>query len=260
MGESIDSLRKFHNWIKLQLITDAKHSTNGKSLLDVAVGRGGDIFKWTKNNIGYVTGIDNDAKSIYEKNEFDGAIQRYNLMKTQMKVPRCYFWNISATDPDVLNKLNQKDRGAVYDIVSCQFSFHYFVKDIDITLDMISKKLKRGGLFIGTASDGDLIYSMLEKNAIVDTPILKIKKIDEMMYNYILVPGNTNRTTYFEFRGALPEYFLQKEYLVKRCEEHGLELVRMLNFHEWNNVYHGRLSEYEMEASFLNFSFVFRKL
>ena len=119
MGESIDNLRKFHNWIKLQLITDAKHSTNGKSLLDVAVGRGGDIFKWTKNNIGYVTGIDNDAKSIYEKNEFDGAIQRYNLMKTQMKVPRCYFWNISATDPDVLNKLNQKDRGAVYDIV-CQ--------------------------------------------------------------------------------------------------------------------------------------------
>ena len=45
----IDNLRKFHNWIKLQIITDAKLKTQGKSLLDVAVGRGGDIFKWVKN-------------------------------------------------------------------------------------------------------------------------------------------------------------------------------------------------------------------
>ena len=142
----IDNLRKFHNWIKLQIITDAKLKTQGKTLLDVAVGRGGDIFKWVKNNFTYVTGIDNDAKSIHEKNQFDGAIQRFNLMKTQMKVPRCYFWVISATDPDVLNKLNVKDRNCVYDVVSCQFSFHYFVKDIDITLNMISKKLKNGGL------------------------------------------------------------------------------------------------------------------
>ena len=129
--QSIDNLRKFHNWIKFQLINQAKRETNGKYLLDVAVGRGGDIFKWAKNNIVYVTGIDNNQQSIHEKIEFDGAIKRYNIIKTQMRVPRCYFWNISATDPDVLNKLNIKDRNTIYDIVSCQFSFHYFVKEMD---------------------------------------------------------------------------------------------------------------------------------
>lgn len=256
----IDNLRKFHNWIKLQIITDAKLKTQGKTLLDVAVGRGGDIFKWVKNNFTYVTGIDNDAKSIHEKNQFDGAIQRFNLMKTQMKVPRCYFWVISATDPDVLNKLNVKDRNCVYDVVSCQFSFHYFVKDIDITLNMISKKLKNGGLFIGTTSDGDQIYSELQKNGNISTSILNIQKIDESMYNYNLMPGNTNRTTYFEFRGALPEYFVFKETFINKCKEYNLHLVRMNYFHEWYNVYDGkRLSHDEMHASFFNFSFAFKK-
>lgn len=257
----IDNLRKFHNWIKLQLISDAKYRTNGENLLDVAVGRGGDIFKWVKNDFKYVTGIDNDSKSIREKKHFDGAIQRYNLIKTQMKVPRCYFWVISATDPDVLNKLNTKDRNCVYDVVSCQFSFHYFVKDIDITLNMISKKLKNGGIFIGTASDGDLINSNLEKTDQISTGILNVKKINDSVYDYILFPGNTDRTTYFEFRGALPEYFLFKEYFINKCKEYNLELVRMNNFHEWYNVYGGKkLSENEMHASFFNFSFVFKKV
>ena len=257
----IDNLRKFHNWIKLQIITDAKLYTKGKTLLDVAVGRGGDIFKWVKNGFTYVTGVDNDAKSIHEKKQFDGAIQRYNLIKTQMKVPRCYFWVISATDPDVLNKINTKDRGMMYDVVSCQFSFHYFVKDIDITLNMISKKLKKEGLFIGTSSDGDLINSELEKTGQISTGILSVKKIDESVYDYILFPGNTNRTTYFEFRGALPEYFLFKENFISKCKGYNLELVRMNNFHEWYGVYEGKkLSEDEMYASFFNFSFVFKKI
>lgn len=261
MGEiqGIDDLRKFHNWIKFQMIKSAKHQTNGKYLLDVAVGRGGDIFKWAKNNLKSVTGIDNDSKSIYEKKEFDGAIQRYNNIRSQMYVPRCYFWNISATDPNVLRKLNIKDNYMLYDIVSCQFSFHYLLNDIDITLHMISNKLEIGGLFIGTASDGDLISQRLETGNI-ETPILKIEKIDDKSYNYILKPGGTSRTTYFEFRGALPEYILNKDTMINKCKMYNLELVRMLNFHEWKNIYNGNLSNYEMEASFFNFSFVFKKI
>ena len=125
---------------------------------------------------------------------------------------------------------------------------------------MISKKLKNGGLFIGTTSDGDQIYSELEKNGNISTSILNIQKIDESMYNYNLVPGNTNRTTYFEFRGALPEYFVFKETFINKCKEYNLQLVRMNYFHEWYNVYDGkRLSHDEMHASFFNFSFAFKK-
>ena len=131
-----ESLRKFHNWIKLQLILDAKKNTPGEKLLDVAVGRGGDIFKWSKAKFKYVTGFDSDSKSIYEKNDFEGAIKRYSSVKSETNTPKCFFWNISAVDPFVLNILNGKDRNSIYDVVSCQFSFHYFVNDIDIVLNL----------------------------------------------------------------------------------------------------------------------------
>ena len=40
--DNIDSMRKFHNFIKSTMIENAVKETNGKTLLDIAVGRGGD--------------------------------------------------------------------------------------------------------------------------------------------------------------------------------------------------------------------------
>ena len=254
-----ESLRKFHNWIKLQLILDAKKYTSGEKLLDVAVGRGGDIFKWSKAKFKYVTGFDSDSKSIYEKKSFEGAIKRYSSVKSEMNMPKCFFWNISATNPFVLNILNGKDQNTIYDVVSCQFSFHYFVNDIDIVLNMISKKLKSGGLFIGTATDGDLIEENLRCGNINKSAI-DINKISENCYDFNLKSERTSRETYFEYRGASKEYLLHKKYLIEKCKEFNMHLIKILNFHEWNDIYKGNpLSKEEMFCSFLNFSFVFKK-
>lgn len=251
------ALREFHNWIKLSLIFESKRLSNGTKLLDLAVGRGGDIAKWSKARFRYVTGIDSDRKSIFEKYDFDGAIKRYqNISRNIATVPKCFFWHLSVTDPNIINLLNGKDRGTVYDVVSCQFAFHYFVQEIDIVLDMIKNKLRKGGVFIGTASDGDLI----SKNANVNLPILNINKVSDTSYEYEMKTGKTSRETYFEYRGALTENFLYKQFLIEKCEYYGLQLVRMLNFHEWNLKYKGNeLSKQEQAASFMNFSFVFVK-
>ena len=254
-----ESLRKFHNWIKLQLIFEAKRISSGDKLLDVAVGRGGDIFKWAKAKFKYVTGFDSDKKAIYEKRDFPGAIERYNSVKCDLNIPKCYFWNISATDSDVLAKVNGKDRACMYDTVSCQFSFNYFVKDIDIVLNFISKKLKPGGIFIGTATDGDLIEKNLEVKCI-DKSALKIKRINEEMYDFELISEKSSRETYFEYRGASSEYFLYKDFLIEKCKEYDMHLVSILNFHEWIQKYYlNNLSKEEMMCSFLNFSFIFIK-
>ena len=42
----IENLRKFHNFIKLNIILDSCKRTNAKNLLDVACGIGGDLQKW----------------------------------------------------------------------------------------------------------------------------------------------------------------------------------------------------------------------
>jgi mRNA (guanine-N7-)-methyltransferase len=262
MTESLEGLRKFHNWIKSQLIFEAQKKTNGECLLDIAVGRGGDIMKWSKAKLKYVTGFDNDIKSIYEKNEFDGAIKRYNSIKHLPNMPRCYFWNISAIDPFGLNTVNSKDNNKIYDIVSCQFSFHYFVNDIDITLNMISKKLKTNGYFIGTAADGDVINSLLSlNNGNFENDTICLKRTDdEGMYSFELKSVKSSRETYFEYRGASIEYFLHKDHLIEKCKNHGLELIKINNFTEIYDTYRYNLTEKEQICSFLNFAFVFKKV
>jgi ubiquinone/menaquinone biosynthesis C-methylase UbiE len=262
MTESLEGLRKFHNWVKMQLILDAKKKTNGHTLLDVAVGRGGDIMKWTNSKLKFVTGFDIDNKSIYEKNSFDGAIKRYHSVKHLPNVPRCYFWNISAIDPFALNLINGKDNNKIYDIVSCQFSFHYFVNDIDITLNMISKKLKTNGYFIGTAADGDVISSLLSlNNGHFENDTLCLKRTDDQgMYSFELKSVKSSRETYFEYRGASIEYFLYKDHLIEKCKNHGLELIEIKNFSEIYDNYKYNLTENEQICSFLNFSFVFKKV
>lgn len=258
-GTTTESLRKFHNWIKLQLILDAKRMTFGTKLLDVAVGRGGDILKWSKAKFRYVTGFDSDSKSIYEKNDFDGAIKRYSGVKSQMNMPKCYFWNLSATDPFILTKLNGKDRDCTYDVVSCQFSFHYFVQDIDIVLNMIAKKLRTGGVFIGTAMNGERVKQILSKGNIKNNAMI-VECVDENMYTFTMNSEKTSRETYFEYRGASTEYYLYKEYFIEKCKTFNLFPVIISDFHEWNKKYTGQeLSLEDMYCSFLNFSFMFQK-
>lgn len=259
-SETGEALRKFHNWIKQQLIFESKRISNGTKLLDVAVGRGGDIFKWAKAKFKYVTGFDSDSKSIYEKNDFDGAIKRFNSVKSQVNMPKCYFWHMSATDPFILNLLNSKDNYNTYDVVSCQFSFHYFVKDINIVLNMISKKLKNKGLFIGTATDGDLIKQNLKNTPNITKSAINLKYISEDMYEFSLISEKTSRETYFEYRGVSKEYYLSKAFLIEKCKEFNMYPVSIFSFHEWNSVYRGmQLSKEEMACSFLNFSFIFQK-
>ena len=84
---SIINLRLFHNWIKRTTIIDAanyirNNSENKKiKLLDLAVGRGGDMRKWYDAGIYNVVGIDIDDDSINGKN---GAKHRYKQFKHQI--------------------------------------------------------------------------------------------------------------------------------------------------------------------------------
>ena len=81
------------------------------------------------------------------------------------------------------------------------------------------------------------------------------------MYKFNLNSCNTENKTYFECTGASNEYFLHKDKLVAKCKEYNLEPVSIKNFHEWKLDYKGReLTRRECAASFLNFSFVFKKL
>ena len=62
------NMRKFHNSIKKGLYD--KYANGVSNLLEIAVGKGGDLSKWNGNNIKHVVGYDIDEKSIIEAKSF----------------------------------------------------------------------------------------------------------------------------------------------------------------------------------------------
>lgn len=69
------NLRLFHNTLKEFLIKYCTSAQKNTKLVDLAVGKAGDLFKWVKNDVKSVLGIDISEDNIY--NPHDGACKRY---------------------------------------------------------------------------------------------------------------------------------------------------------------------------------------
>ena len=266
---NIDSMRKFHNWIKYNLIQNAVELSNKDCLLDLSVGRGGDLNKWKTNGIEYVTGIDIDRDSIFASvqrgDKFDGAIARLKNMR--IRKPFVRFYNLSVLDPNVLDKLNFLDRHRNYSIVSCQFAFHYFTENnitLNHTLGLISNKLKPGGIFIATFSNGDYIKNNLKMDNI-DFGSLKLKKLNGNAYSFMLNAMNeTSGINYFELIDTNREYYANIDNMVNLAKSNGLELIQIKDFYGWYKDYKksqqfNKLDFQEMLISFLNISIILKK-
>jgi mRNA (guanine-N7-)-methyltransferase len=263
--DNVDKMRKFHNFIKLKLILQAKQLVDGSTLLDIAVGRGGDLFKWKEAGFKIIIGFDPHKESLQEAQ---------NRLKEQLsqkkKIPFTKYFHLNALDRSVsskLEKLEQNIRGLrndginyTYDVISCQFAFHYFAKeqsDLNHILNFISSKLNIGGVFIGTATDGDIINNIL-KNGDVNLKLLQLKRVDSSTYSFNIASKSANKT-YFDVKGASLEHYLYKQQFIETAKDYGLTLVNINSFYKWYQEYDKPLSIQEQLISFLNFSFIFRK-
>ena len=190
-------LRDFHNlFIKKALIMGV--SRRGDTLIDYAVGMGGDLPKWTAARLGFVFGIDVSYPNIHNNNR--GACARYLTMRRDNKaVPGCLFsvgnsaLNIrgldafpgdkNSTDKRVANAIfgkGPKDatilgKGVVshygeceggFQISSCQFALHYFFETkvaFHGFLRNLAECTRDQGYFIGTCYDGKTLFKMLSR-------------------------------------------------------------------------------------------------
>lgn len=193
-GNMTKAMRNFHNlFVKQKLIVGV--SKPGNTLVDLAVGKAGDLSKWIKARLSFVLGIDVAADNI--ENRVDGACARYlNARKDFQIMPNALFVRgnsaVNIKDGSALytekgkeiinavfgkgSKDKEKIGAGVYkqygkasdgfQITSCQFAIHYFFKDI-ITLASftrnVSEMTKVGGYFIGTCYDGKKIFNALRK-------------------------------------------------------------------------------------------------
>ena len=191
---STRALRDFHNlFVKKLLITSV--SNRGDILVDLAVGKGGDLPKWIFAKLKFVFGIDISPDNI--DNRIDGVCARYlRKYKETRNMPKGLFVvgnsaiNIRNTDAIVGEKNKQitnaifgvgpKDKEVLgegvynqygvanegFNVCSIQFAMHYMFetqKSLCNFLQNVSEVTKLGGYFIATCYDGKTVFNMLKE-------------------------------------------------------------------------------------------------
>ena len=187
-------LRDFHNLvIKKMLINNI--AKPGDTLIDLAVGKGGDLPKWIYSKFSFVYGIDYSKDNI--ENKLDGACTRY--LKSHVKnkhTPKAIFlhgdssktiYNGDAFKSDKYKTINdalfgrgsqdEKNIGKIpfqnygvgkegFNICSCQFALHYFWEKpstLKNFIENVTISTKMDGYFIGTCYDGEKIFDMFNE-------------------------------------------------------------------------------------------------
>ena len=187
------SLRDFHNMVVKKMLINSV-AKRGNTLVDVAVGKGGDLPKWINAKLSFIYGIDIMKDNI--ENKLDGACSRYiNNKKDNSNTPNCIFvqgnsseniksgegiigtkykevnkaiFGMGPKDETKLGKGVYKQYGKGengFHICSCQFAMHYFFEDrtkLQKFMQNISELTRIGGYYIGTCYDGKAVFNMLK--------------------------------------------------------------------------------------------------
>ena len=187
------ALRNFHNlYVKRKLILGV--GNRGDTLIDYAVGKGGDFPKWIASKFDFVFGIDYSKDNI--ENQKDGACARYlNYRMKYSKMPYALFAhgdsrnnirNGTALESERDKQISAavfgnggKDKEELgdgvyrqfgvgkdgFNVSSCQFALHYFFendKTLHSFLRNLSECTKVNGYFIGTCYDGETVFNVLK--------------------------------------------------------------------------------------------------
>ena len=166
-----------------------------------------------------------------------------------------------------------------FDVVSCQFSIHYFFKDLETLnglLENVSRLLKPGGVFIGTSLDGKNVFDILKKNQAImeheeDTLLWKInKKYKDNQFNDDETCLGYSIDVYMESIGkTFTEYLVNYTYLESLLQQYNLKLKELYSFTDMyielnksEEVYGNALnmSDKLKTYSFLNKCFVIEKI
>ncbi len=188
--KEIYALREFHNyWVKGVSLLN-RFNGHATKLFDVSCGQGGDLNRWVTNGFTTVVGVDKAEGGIV--NEKDGAYSR--LIKRDLRPPHYKYvfipldssrawapqipelkdefmkkvaqvaWGLDPSPLQSIRHLEGIAASPTFDLVSCQFSLHYFFeneKTLEGLIANINSVLAPGGHFIGTCFDAERVVDLL---------------------------------------------------------------------------------------------------
>jgi ribA/ribD-fused uncharacterized protein len=271
----------FHNRIKDSLYE--RYIQKGDTLLELAVGRGGDLQKWIKAQPSRVVGMDISLSNL--ASPIDSTSKRYLQVKADRRVPPVLLIQGDFTQHPLFEQsdkympiligqqqghtdyLKQFEGLNSFDVISCQFAMHYACESEE-TFKKFAQNIRDSGkkYFFGTCSDGQSIYSLLlGKKTHLFAQDGKVA--GEYTKEYL------DKDSWTEEFGMPVKVFLESfvkpetEYLVpfgkviEIMESMGFELEDTKLFREiYENQTRATLNDMQQAFSFLNRMFVFKRV
>lgn len=142
-------MKQYHNSAKRQLYASLVPSPRASSrLLDIGVGRGGDVRKWVDLGVGFVKGYDVSSTELKEARR---RAKSYDLP--------CKFETTKN-----LGKKTWQDADGPFQAASCMFALNYFFDDETTARNLLSfvyDNLVPGGAFFGVVCDASRVNEVL---------------------------------------------------------------------------------------------------
>jgi len=229
-------MRSFNNWTKSMLINEymdkirrAEGFRGQVSVLDLGCGKGGDLTKWHKAKVDHVVGVDIAATSIEQCKD------RYHEMKgrSKGKIFRAEFHAVDCTKQRARDFYKNSDQE--FDLVSCQFAFHYCFESLpqaDCMLRNASENLRKGGFFIGTTPDAHDIMARLETGKTGNSfgnSVFSVSFNEENVGKQQPLFGAEYNFHLTEVVDC-PEFLVHFPTLVRLAERHGLMMIGKQRF------------------------------
>jgi mRNA (guanine-N7-)-methyltransferase len=243
------ALRLFHNKIKQTLLN--RYATDMSVLVDIGVGRGGDIFKWSRCKVRQVLAYDVDAVSVQE------AVKRYELACIDADYQ---FYTCASMDCFVDTHVSHLfDRVPV---ISCQFAIHYFFQSedmVDNLLMHVHRLLAPGGVFVGTFMNGDAICRLTDNlaHSFHNDAMMIQPKTDVVADFGTSIEVYLSDTLYFGEQSVSCEYLVRPTVFVDKAHQHGLSCIEVTPFESFHQS--SGMSDSVKTCSFSYSTFVFRK-
>ena len=253
------NMRRFHNKIKENMYNNFTNNTN--TLLELCVGKGGDLHKWVFNKIKYVCGYDISDKNLHE------CVERYKSLKTNYDYK---FHKLNLCEAECSEIIKKHYDGKLYENVSCQFAIHYFFESqqhFDNLISILDNCLEENGHFMISYMDSKNVDKLFKQSKDKSAEFIYEQHDGNIVY---FIKSSKNNTSYFGNKLKIfldgnnilnetsDEFFVDSEFLIQYMKKCGYECIENKLFSEINSESF-KLNSFEKTISSLNRYSVFKK-
>ena len=270
-ASSDSKLRQFHRLcVKNALFEETLGKSEGKRLLDLGSGRGGDISRYFDYDA-EVVGVDGSVDNLHNQysdayvrlaNYVSGVKKRTKSKKKEYDVNKITFltgdagksfkksdtFDLPNTNGMYKNYVEDKKIFSIdhtFDVATVFFALHYFFIDettLNTFLENVANNVKVGGYFAGCCYDGQIIHDLFKKNNNMDlcykdakgTEILRIQKAytGEFKDDSSSI-GKKINVLVQSIDKLHPEYLVNFKFLQRKMMALGFNHVRIDNFERY---------------------------